>query len=94
LTLANFCGGVNRNLKEWCPFRLTDSPISLTFNPSESEFFSLTLALPPLSGIKVMAKSKRLEADGSKLSFEVRVTQEGNVIGKGLHRGTILKGTG
>jgi predicted thioesterase len=43
---------------------------------------------------KVTAKSKRLEADGRKLLFEVCVMQEDRVIGKGLRRRTILKGTG
>jgi predicted thioesterase len=47
-----------------------------------------------LSGTKLTAKSKGLEADRCKLLFEVCVMQEDKVIGEGLHRRTILKGTG
>ena len=41
-----------------------------------------------------MAKSKRLEANGRNRLLERCNTQEDNVIGKGLHRTTILKATG
>ena len=40
------------------------------------------------------AKGKRLEADGRKRLFEECVIQEDRVIGKGLRRRTLLKGTG
>jgi predicted thioesterase len=47
-----------------------------------------------LSGTKVTAKGKQFEADRRKRLFEVCVMQEAKVIKKGLHRRTILKGTG
>ena len=49
---------------------------------------------PALSGTKVTAKRKQLEADGRKLLSEMCVIQEDRVIGQSLHRRIILKGTG
>jgi len=49
---------------------------------------------PTLSGTKVTARSKLLEADGRKLLFEVCVMQEDKVIGEGFHRRTIIKVAG
>jgi predicted thioesterase len=46
------------------------------------------------SGTKVTAKSKLLEADRTKLLFEVCVMQEDKVIEEGLHRRTIIKVAG
>jgi len=41
-----------------------------------------------------MAKGKRLEADGRKRLFGECVLQEDRVIGKGVHRRTLLTGSG
>lgn len=49
---------------------------------------------PAFSGTRVTAKSKLLEADRTKLLFEVCVMQEDKVIGEGLHRRTIIKVAG
>ena len=49
---------------------------------------------PALSGTKVTAKRKQLEADGRKLLIEVCAMQEDKVIGEGFPQGTIVKGTG
>lgn len=49
---------------------------------------------PALSGTKVTAKSKLLEADGRKVLFEVCVMQGDKVVGEGLRRMTIIKVVG
>lgn len=44
-----------------------------------------------LVGAQIKVWCKLLEADGRKLQFEVRVTEQDKVIGEGLHRRTIIK---
>ena len=45
---------------------------------------------PALPGSEVTVSSKVLEADGRKLLFEVQVKEGETIIGKGLHRRTIV----
>lgn len=45
---------------------------------------------PAALGADVKVWAKLLEADGRKLLFEVRVTEQAKLIGEGLHRRTIV----
>ncbi len=45
---------------------------------------------PALLGSELTVSSKLLEANGRKLLFEVSVTEGEKIIGKGLHRRTIV----
>jgi hypothetical protein len=75
------------------PFRLTDIPISLTFNPFQSEFASLIVVIPTVQQNKGSGKVQTARSGRVKLLFEVRVTRQDKGIGKALHQVTILKGT-
>ncbi len=45
---------------------------------------------PALLGSELTVASKVLEADGRRLLFEVQMTEGEKIIGKGLHRSTIV----
>jgi len=80
--------------RRWCPFRLTDIPVSLTFNPSESDslsFILLSLTVPQEEG---GGKNERLEANGSKELLEGCITHEDRVSREVFHPRTIRKDTG
>ena len=46
---------------------------------------------PAALGTQLQVWTRLLEAEGRRLLFEVRVTQEGKIIGEGLHRRTIIQ---